>query len=132
MPAKRRKEEAPVESNNSDEDLDEKTALDHLSEGLDFEEEKAQKPSIKEEMGDLSPELNTTSPSAKSNRSKNPFAKAKSPIKAAGQFSALKRFSKIRKSLENSNTIVQSRWEISDLLFYQTDYYLYFAVLYAS
>lgn len=117
VPAKRRKEEAPVESNNSDEDMDEKTALDHLSEGLDFEEEKAQKPSIKEEMGDLSPELNTTSPSAKSNRSKNPFAKAKSPNKAAGQFSALKRFSKIRKSLENSNTIVQSRWEISDILF---------------
>lgn len=109
LPAKRLKEEAPVDSNSADEDMDGKTALDHLSEGLDFEEEK-EKVSIKEEVGDLSPELKTVSPSAKSSRSKNPFAKAKSPVKPAGQFSALKRFSKIRKSLENSNTIVQSRY----------------------
>ncbi|XP_047492578.1 exonuclease 1-like [Penaeus chinensis] len=105
LPAKRKKEEAPVDSYIADEDIAGKTALDHLSEGLDFEEEK-----VKMEVGDLSPELKTESPSAKSNRSKNPFAKAKSPIKPAGQFSALKRFTKIRKSLEKSNTVVQSRY----------------------
>ncbi|XP_063597433.1 exonuclease 1-like [Penaeus indicus] len=105
VPAKRKKEEAPVDSYIDDEDMAGKTALDHLSEGLDFEEEKE-----KMEVGDLSPELKTESPSANSNRSKNPFAKAKSPVKPAGHFSALKRFSKIRKSLEKSNTVVQSRY----------------------
>ncbi|XP_066942232.1 exonuclease 1 [Macrobrachium rosenbergii] len=82
-------------------------ALDLLSDALDAEENTSE---ISPEEGEQKePEVQ---------KSKNPFAKAQLPKKSSqtvSQFSALKKFSNIRKTVVDPNTIVQSRYFSSSL-----------------
>ncbi|XP_064085040.1 exonuclease 1-like [Macrobrachium nipponense] len=82
-------------------------ALDLLSNALDAEEN----------TNEISPEEDDQK-EPEVQKSKNPFAKAQLPKKnsqTVGQFSALKRFSNIRKTVVDPNTIVQSRYFSSSL-----------------
>ncbi|XP_045606109.1 exonuclease 1 [Procambarus clarkii] len=89
------------------------TALDQLSDSLDMDEDTKINlifPVEKDQDTSAETQLDLSSDQSKS---RNPFAKSRSTSKlpgSGGQFSALKRFSKIKKTVIDKNTIVQSRY----------------------
>ena len=90
-------------------------ALDILTDALDAEEDDKRHTSLEE-----SSQEESIISRLESHKSKNPFLKVQSPKKGkslpAGQFSALKRFNNIRKTVVDTDTLVKSRSVLKNIL----------------